>query len=223
MATIRRFIVLGLGTFGSALARRLHQNGCRVTGVDRNRERVEELKEILYEAVIGDVTDRDTLEQLAINEAEAVLIALGEDMTRSLLSALHAKELKATRIIVKGVTPEHGKLLKHLGVERVIFPEQEMALQLADGITWPNVLDLLKIDSDYSVMEMAVPDQFVGKTLQGIDLRRQYGVWLVGVKDVLMSNLEMFPDPEFKFGQDQVLLVIGKQSALQKLRDLDPA
>lgn len=221
MAGYRRFVVLGLGTFGSALARRLKTNGCRVTGIDLDRDSVEALKDHLHEAVIGDVTDKETLEHLSVNQAEAVVIALGEDITRSLLCALHVKELKAKRVIVKGVTHEHGKLLKHLGVERVIFPEEEMATQLADGITWPNVLDLLQIDREYSVMEIAVPDSFVGQTLKGIDLRRQYGAWIVGVKDVLTSKLEMFPDPDHQFGVDQILLVIGKQESLKKLRDLE--
>jgi len=219
MAAQRRFIVLGLGTFGSALARRLKLNGSRVTGVDNNRDRVEALKDVLHEAIIADVTDRDSLEQLLLDESDAVIVALGEDITRSLLCALHARELKAKRIIVKGVTHEHGKLLKHLGVERVVFPEEEMAAQLADRITWPHVLDFLQIDREYSVMEIGVPDSAVGETLRSIDLRRQYGAWIVGVKDVLSGKLEMFPDPEYKFGTDQVLLVIGKQTALNKLRE----
>ena len=220
MAEMKHFVVLGLGTFGSALARRLKKNNCRVTGVDSDREQVEELKDSLYEAVIGDVTDRDSFDQLSLDDADAVIIALGEDITRSLLCALHAKELGARRIIVKGVTQEHGKLLKHLGVERVVFPEEELATQLADSITWPNVLDLLQIDREYSVMELAVPDSMVGETLRSVDLRRRYGTWIVGIKDVLSGKLEMFPDPEYKFGSDQILLVIGKQAALQRLRDL---
>ncbi len=220
MADHRRFVVLGLGTFGSALARRLKHNGCRVTGVDADREQVEELKDVLYEAVIADVTDRDSLAQLSLDEADAVVIALGEDITRSLLCALHARELKARRVIVKGVTQEHGKLLKHLGVERVVFPEEELATQLADNVTWPNVLDLLQIDREYSVMEIAVPDSMVGESLRSVDLRRRYGAWIVGIKDVLSGKLAMFPDAEYKFGSDQILLVIGKQAALQRLRDL---
>jgi trk system potassium uptake protein TrkA len=102
----------------------------------------------------------------------------------------------------------------------VVFPEEELASQLADSITWPNVLDLLQIDREYSVMEIAVPDSLVGESLRSVDLRRRFGAWIVGVKDVLSGKLEMFPDPEYKFGSDQILLVIGKQAALQRLRDL---
>jgi trk system potassium uptake protein TrkA len=127
MAEVRRFVVLGLGSFGSALARRLTKNGCRVTGADASEARIDELKGQLYEAVVTDVTDRESLEQLLLNHADAVFISLGEEIEKSLLAALHAKELGARRVIVKGVTIEHGKILKRLGVDRVIFPEVEMA------------------------------------------------------------------------------------------------
>lgn len=220
MAEVKRFVLLGLGSFGGALAARLHQNGCRVTGVDRNRERVEALKDVLYEAVIADVTQRDDLAQLNVEHATGVFIALGEDITRSLLATLHAKELGARRIVVKGVTQEHGRLLKHVGVQRVVFPEIEMAMQLADTETWPNVLDLLRIDPQHSFMEIAVPESIKGETLREADLRRRLGVWVVGIKDVLSGELKMFPDADFRFGEDQLLLVIGKEQALSQLREM---
>jgi len=220
MAEVKRFIVLGLGTFGGALATKLHQNGCRVTGVDSDRDRVEALKEVLYEPVIADVTDRDALEHLGIKDAMAVFVGLGEEMARSLLAALHCKELGARRVIVKGLSTEHGKMLKHLGVERVVFPEIEMAQELADRVTWPNVLDYLPIDPEYSFVELAVPDSLAGKSLREADLRRQYRIWVIGIKDVLTGKLEMFPDGEHKLINDQLLLVVGRQTDLNRLREV---
>ncbi|QDU93052.1 potassium channel family protein [Lignipirellula cremea] len=220
MADTKRFIVIGLGSFGAALARQLHKNGCRVTGMDIHKDQVESMKDDLYEAMIGDATDRDAVKHVAFSEADAVFIGLGEDITRSLLATLHAKELGARRIIVKGVTPEHGKILKSLGVDRVIFPETEIAMQLADRMTWPNVIDFLPIDPEYSFVEFAVPDTFSGATLIDLNLRRRFGVWVVGVKDALTGKLQMFPDGEFKFSVDQILLVVGKKDNINKLREL---
>ncbi|MGH7139716.1 MAG: potassium channel family protein, partial [Pirellulales bacterium] len=148
----KRFIVLGLGSFGTALATRLAKNGCRVTGVDTCEARVEALKDVLYEAVVGDVTDRATLEELHVAQGNVVFISLGEKIEMSLLAALHAREAGARRVVVKGVTDEHARILKHMGVERVVFPEAEMAEQLADSMTWPNVLDALVIDTEYSLV-----------------------------------------------------------------------
>jgi trk system potassium uptake protein TrkA len=220
MADKKRFTVLGLGSFGTALARRLSENGCRVTGVDQRKDRVEALKDVLYEAVIADATERESMEQISLKTADAAFISLGEDITRSLLAALHAKELGARRIIVKGVTEEHGKLLTHLGVERVVFPEVEIARELADRMTWPNVVDYLPIDPEYSFVEFSIPSAIVGETLREADLRRRYGVWVVGVKDVLSGKLQIFPDADFRFGEDQLLLVVGKQADLDHLREL---
>lgn len=220
MAAAKYFVVLGLGSFGSALAHRLAHNGCRVTGVDQSREFVEGLKDVLYEAVIADVTDRETLAQLGLPTAHAVFISLGEDISLSLLATLHAKELGAKRIIVKGVTAEHGRILEHLGVDRVVFPEIEIAQELADRITWPNVIDFLPIDPEYSFVEMAVPTTVAGQTLREADLRRRSGVWVVGVKDALADKLEMFPDAEFRLNDDQLLLVVGRQPDIERLREL---
>jgi len=220
MADLKHFLVLGLGTFGSALAERLARNGCRVTGVDTRREAVERMKDSLYEAVIGDASDRETLQDLGPNQMQAVFISLGENISLSLLAALHAKELGARRIIVKGVTQEHGKLLRHLGVERVIFPEIEIAQSLADRETWPNVVDFLPIDPEYSFLEIAVPNSFIGQSLRDVNLRQRTGVWVVGIKDVLSGHLEMFPSGEFRFHEDQLLLVVGKSPNLNRLREL---
>ncbi len=221
MAPPKNFVAIGLGSFGTALVKRLFENGCRVTGIDRSRESVEDLKEVLYEAVIGDATERETLENLPLKDANAVFISMGEDITHSLLATLHVKELGARQIIVKGVTAEHGRLLKSLGVDRVIFPEIEIAQTLADRMTWTNVVDFLAIDPDYSFLEYATPDSFAGKTLQELNIRQRYGVWIIGVKDALSGDLTMFPGGDFRFGADQILLIVGKRVDLTRLRELD--
>lgn len=112
MAEIKHFVVIGLGTFGTAIARQLAKNRCRVTGLDAERERVESLKDCLYEAIIGDVRDREALKHLPLAEANAVVLGLGEDITQSILAALHVKELGARCVIAKGVTDDHGKILR---------------------------------------------------------------------------------------------------------------
>jgi trk system potassium uptake protein TrkA len=217
MAGTKRVVAIGLGSFGSALARRLETNGCRVTGVDADPENIALMQDSLYEAVIGDATERETLEPLGLKTVDAVIISLGEDITRSLLAALHARELGARRVLVKGVTAEHGRLLKHLGVERVIFPEIEIAQQMADQLVWPNVIDQLPIDREYRFQEWAVPASLAGKTLQDADLRRRFKVWVVGVKDAMTGKLEMLPEGRFILTEDQIMLLIGKEDDLREL------
>ncbi len=96
-------------------------------------------------------------------------------------------------------------------VERVIFPETEMAQQLADRLTWPSVIDFLPIDSEYSFVEIAMPESLCGKKLVESDLRRRFGVWVVGVKDALTGKLTMFPDGDFTLAEDQMVLLVGRE------------
>ena len=220
MKPARRFVMLGMGTFGTALARRLAVNGCQVIGVDARRDRLEAVKNEIHECVIGDATDREVLENLPLRDASAVFISLGETISRSLLATLHVKELGARQVVVKGVTKEHGKILEHLGAYRVVFPEEEVAKQLADKMTWPNVLDFLPIDPEYSVAEVAMPSSLSGRTLAEADLRNQIGVQVMGIKDVLSGKLDMFPDGRRQLLEDQVLLVVGRAEELQALREM---
>jgi trk system potassium uptake protein TrkA len=212
--------MLGMGSFGTALSRKLAANGCRVTGVDGRRERLDAVKNEIHEAVIGDCTDRELLENLPIRDATAVFISLGENISQSLLATLHVKELGARNVIVKGVTKEHGKILEHLGVDRVVFPEEEVARELADRMTWPNVLDYLPIDPEYSVAEVAMPESLAGVTLAEADLRNRFGVNVMGLKDVMKGKFDMFPDGKTKLLDDQVLLVVGREKDLARLREL---
>jgi trk system potassium uptake protein TrkA len=220
MAAPKKFVMLGMGSFGTALAVKLAANGCQVTGVDQRRERLEAVKNLIHEAVIGDSTDRDFLENLPIKAATAVFISLGESISQSLLATLHVKELGARNVIVKGVTKEHGKILEHLGVDRVVFPEEEVARELADRMTWPNVLDYLPIDPEYSVAEVAMPGSLSGRTLAEANLRSTIGVHVMGIKDVMTGKFEMFPDGKTKLFDDQVLLVVGREREIAKLREL---
>ena len=221
MSKPKHFVLIGLGSFGTAVARRLCQNGCRVTGIDASPNHVESLKDILYEALVGDATEKSAFDGLELAQVDTVIISLGEDMARSLLATLHAKECGAKRIVVKAVSRDHMKLLANMGVSRVVFPETDIAVQLADQLTWTNMLDLLAIDSEFSFMETAVPNSMNGQTLLEADIRKKYGIWVVGIRDALTQKLRMFPETNHVFTDDQAILMLGKTSDLEKFRNLD--
>ena len=220
MAKKKHFIILGLGTFGSSLAKQLSKNGCRVTGVDRDRIRVESLKHELFEAIVADVTDRTAIEHLELAKGDAVFISLGEgeDMSPSLLAVLHSKDLGAHRLVVKGLNAEHGKILRAMGVDRVVFPESEMAVELADRETWPNILNNLPIDPEYSIVEISSPESLAGKSLQEADLRRRFNIHIVAIKNALSGQLAMVPDPNFRFTGDELLVVLGTNDQIEEFR-----
>lgn len=213
----RRFLVLGLGSFGAELARKLAENGCQVTGADREQRFVDEIKNEIYAAVVADVTDRESLEELLVSEMDAVFISLGEDTEPSLLAALHCKDLNAKQVYVKCVTDEHGRILEKLGVEHVVFPEKMIAKQLADRATWPNVLDRIAVDLDYELMEITVPNRLVGKTLSESRIRQDYNVLVLAVKDALKGDIDANPKSDLVLSDDQLLLVIGNREDLNGL------
>ncbi len=215
MADTKHFIVIGLGSFGTALAERLCKNGCRVTGVDAGREPVEELKDILYEAIIGDATERETLEHLAMKDAKAVFISLGEDITQSLLATLHAKELGASphhrqrrHARACAIAPLPGNRSRHLSRDRN-----------CTGAGRPNdVAEHHRLSADRSGVQFRrdrCAGPFCRTTLQQLDLRRKFGVWVVGIKDALSGKLSMFPDGDFQLSPDQLLLLVGKQTDVE--------
>jgi trk system potassium uptake protein TrkA len=118
------------------------------------------------------------------------------------------------------VTADHGKLLRKLDVERIVFPEEESAIHVADRITWPNVPDFLPVDPNYSVVEIAVPASLVGTTLGETNLRQRYGISVLGVKDTTADTLEVMPQTDFCFAAHQLLLVIGRTDDLNRFREL---
>ena len=216
----KHFLVLGLDAFGAALARRLTENDCRVTGVDRRNLRVDELKDELYEAVVADVADREALAELHPENVACVVISLGKNIEASLLTTLHAKELGAKRILAKAVTQDHGKLLQKLDVDRIVFPEDEIAVHVADRLTWPNVLDFLPLGADSSVVEIAVPKSLVGQTLSEADLRRKHRISVLAIKDAGSDQPDVIPLAEHRLAATQVLLVIGRTKDVHHFRDL---
>lgn len=216
----KRFVLLGLGTFGGALARRLCGHGFHVTGVDSSEAAFEGIRDQLSEAIIADVTDRQALEELLLSKCDGVVISLGDNIERSILAALYAKELGAARIYVKGVSNDHAKILRALGVERVIFPEVEMANEFADSITWSNVIRLLPLDSDHAIVEMAVPASLVGKTIAEADLRRRYNVLVIAVIDELTRTLDV-PQGDFRLLDNHAILVLGRRKDLDRFRNAD--
>ncbi|MCA9104771.1 MAG: TrkA family potassium uptake protein [Planctomycetales bacterium] len=219
MAT-RRFVVIGLGSFGAAVAQQLHLAGCRVTGLDSSRRNIETYKDSLYEAVIGDARSAEVIEQLGVGTADGVVVSLGEDLTASMLAVLHCRENKARHVIVKGVSDEHGRLLRMMGVERVVFPEKEFAAHLGKQLAYPNVLDLIPLDDDYSLVEMAVPESLVGKSLGQAELKRKLGVWVMGVKETLAGQMHLLPHTDFVLKGDQILLALGRSEQLDRLRKM---
>lgn len=228
----KKFAVLGLGHFGMNLSLYLSNMGADIVAVDNNESNVEKLRDKVSFAAIADVKDLSALRSLGLEDMDAVIVAIGEDFESSVLATANLQEIGVKRIINRVVSPTHEKLLKLMKVDDLILPEGDAAQQLANKLIRKGVLEYLELSKNFSIVEIKVPDDFVGKTLGDLDLRKNYQVNLVtiirqGKKKSLMpfgpagDEVQVIgvPDSSYTFTKSDILVVFGGESALNKLLD----
>lgn len=218
----RQFAVIGLGRFGSAMAATLSELGHDVIGVDGDAERVRQLADTITNAVELDATDERALRSVGIQDVDVAVVSIGENIESSLLVVMQLHELGIKTIVAKAVTSLHGRILEKLGVSRVIFPEREMAVRVAQGLVMPNVIDYIELSRDFSIIEIPAPQIFVGRTLKQLELRPKYGLTLIAIKrrptesSPEVTNIAPAADEVIRAGD--VLSLLGPND---RLSDLD--
>ncbi len=212
--------VIGLGQFGSALARELKTLKHHVTAMDSDPKAVSRVQDVVDQAVVADATDRNLLEELGVGLVDAAVISLGDNLGASILITLHLKEMGVNHIVAKAISPEHEKILKRIGAGEVVFPERDAAERLSRSLTDPNLLDYLPIGDEFSVAELAPADPLVGKTLAELDLRKHYGVNVIAVRELVPERTHLVVEPEYVVKDSDVLVVAGRQEDLERLRSI---
>ncbi|MBM3285009.1 MAG: TrkA family potassium uptake protein [Candidatus Aminicenantes bacterium] len=215
-----KFAIIGLGSFGSNIARTLYTKGHEVLAIDRDREKIEEAKSFSSHAVLMDSADKESLEAVGIKEMDIVVVSLGPEMEASILSVLHLHELGIKRIVAKALTEDHAKILDAVGATEVIYPEKDMAIRTALRLTNPNVLECLPLMSGVSIQEIAPPEKFIGKSLKQLGLRNKYGVEVIAVRELVPERTIYVPGADFVIKDSDVLIVMGDEKQLEKLMSL---
>jgi len=213
----RKIAVLGISNYGFFLSQRLSEMGCEVLVVDKDSQRVRQLQEHVEKAVIGDVTEPQTLDSLQLKEYDVVVLSIGDKMSASLLALLHLVDMGAKHIIAKAVSEEHARILKKIGATEVIFPEKDMAMRTANILSGSNVLDYLPLGEEYGIIELAPDRRFIGKSLRQLDLRSLYHVEVIAVKQVLEGKA-LVPDPDFVIKDSDLLVIVGRNEAIEGLQ-----
>jgi trk system potassium uptake protein TrkA len=215
------FAVIGLGRFGAAMATTLTELGQDVIGIDGNEEAVQRLSDVIGAAVVLDATDERALRTAGVQDVDVAVISIGENIEASLLAVMLVKDLGVPRIIAKAVSPLHGRILERLGVNRVIFPEREMAMRVAHSLVVANVLDYIELSRDFSIIEMPAPEEFAGRSLKDLQLRNRYGLTLIAIKrktgtgDGEVTNVAPTAEDEIQAGD--VLALLGPNERLAQL------
>jgi len=215
---MKRVVVIGLGIFGFNIAKDLYENGIEVIAIDKNKDIVQKIKDFSTKAVLADGTDKEVVESIGIQEDDIVIISFGENLAASTLITLHLKEMKVRNIIVKAPNEDHKRVLEKVGATEVIIPEREMADKVAKSIISPNILDYIPLSEDYTISEIVPPPSFMGKTIGELHLRSKHHIEVIAVRETLPERLTMVPRADFVVKDSDVLVVIGKEKDIQKIR-----
>jgi trk system potassium uptake protein len=215
---MRQAVVIGLGIFGSNIAKTLFENGFDVVAIDKKKEMVQKMANLSTRAIVADATDKSILETIGIQPDDIVIVSFGEDLAASTLLTLHLKELGVKTIIVKAPHEDHKRILEMVGATEVIIPEQEMAKRVAKSIIAPNVLDFLSLSDGYVISEVAPPESFIGKTFSDLHLRSRFKVTVLAIRDALTDHVRMVPAASFIIKDSDVLIVIGREEDVGKLK-----
>lgn len=210
----KQFAVIGLGRFGASLALELMDLGYEVLGVDRDEEIVEDMSDLLTHTVVADATDEEVLKSLGIRNFDCGIVAIGDDIQTSILTAIQLKELGVKTVVAKAISVLHGRALDKLGVDRVIFPERDMGIRVAHQLVTPNLVDYMELSKDYLLVEMTVTECMDGKTLSELNTRTRYGVSVVALNQ--HKGIIVAPTAMDVLQAGDIMVVIGTKDNIDR-------
>ena len=211
----KTFGVIGLGRFGYYVARTLAQGGAEVIACDVDEEKVREISEYVSLAYVLDATDAKALKESGIANVDTAVVSIGENIEASILIVVQLKELGVKEVVAKAITPLHGKVLEKLGVDRVVYPEKEMAIRVAHSLLVGEFIEEIPIGEKHSLFELKAFDFMLGKTLRELDVRKRFGVSVLAIKRG--ENLIVNPMGDEKVLPGDILVVLGTTEQLSTM------
>ncbi len=215
-----KFAVIGLGSFGSNVAKTLYEKKNEVLAVDADKEKVEHVKSFVSHAVHMDAADKENLQAMGIQDMDVVIVSLGPEMEASILTVLYLHEMRTRRIVAKALTEDHAKILDAVGATEVIYPEKDMAVKTALRLSCPSILEYLPLTSGIGIEEIAPPEKFIGKSLRDLDLINTYGIQVLAIKELIPEKITFVPRADFVIKDSDILVIMGEEKALEKINSL---
>ncbi len=206
-------LIIGVGQFGSHIAKRMEELRCEVMAVDISEERINEILPHVTNARIGDSTNEEFLRSLGVRDYDVCIVALGSLFQSSLETTSLLKELGAKKVISRATNDVQMKFLLRNGADEVVYPEKQMALRIATRYASDSILDFIHLDNSYSIYEMKVPKEWYGKTLSQIDIRKKYRINVLTIK---RDKKVFIPSPDTEIITDDIAFVIGELKDIQK-------
>jgi len=217
--TQKEYIIIGLGRFGSNIAKQLEANGCKVLAIDHNEKRVNQIAEYVTLAMCVDVTNEDALKELGGKNFDGAVISIGHSLDASVLATIWAKEQGVKQIIAKAYDDTQGKILTKVGADKIVYPEREMGVHLANDLAFNNLFDAIELTSEYSIADVNMHRSWAGKNLKELKLREKYGVNVIAIKrgGVLIIN----PSADDPMQKNDIFVLLGLNNTLKKIANMN--
>lgn len=212
----KQFLVIGIGRFGSELAKTLFKLGNDVLAVDKNEELVEDIADYVTHAVTVESTDENALRELGISNFDVGIVSIGDDLESSVLITLILKDLGVKYIVCKAQNDLHEKVLKKVGADKVVRPEKDMGIKTAYNLVSSSVLDYIELSRDYGIMEIEAPKDWCNKTLIDVDVRKKYDINIIGIKRG--HDINIAPSGEDVIKEKDVLVTLGSHENFNKFK-----
>lgn len=219
MAKRKLYAILGLGVFGSTLAKDLSNYNQDVIAIDKDMSAVERVSEYVENTICLDFTDPDELRSSGVGDADVAIVATGSLLEESVLGILNLKELGVPKIIAKAKNSRFSQVFKKIGADVVVSPEKEIARRFAKQLVSGDILELFDLDESHSIFDMNVKKEWIGKTLIELELRARFNLNVIGVRRD--GNLNLNPDPNDPFKPGDQCLMIGDNQIFKKIDEID--
>ncbi len=219
---MRHVCVIGLGQFGTHLARQLVKFGCEVLVIDNDESRIDELRDEVHRALIGDARNYQMLSSVLSDAVDEAIVALGSgSIEPSILCTLNLKKIGVPKIRSTARNEDHAQILRAVGAHDIIFPEQETAERTARKVAEPRMVDMFPLSGDYRIMEVVAPKKYHNKSLAEADLRREFNLLVLAVKEPGEEEFKFLPTADTIIKPDEVLMILGRELDLARFTALD--
>lgn len=214
---MKSYIVIGLGRFGSALAKELFRLGHEVVVIDKDQDAVTKISDSVTYALTADAKDESVLKSVGVRNFDCAIVAFSNSPQDSIFIALMLKEIGAKYVIAKGRDELHIKVLNKIGVDKVVFPENDIGERLAQLLTSSNLVDYIEITDEYSIIEITAPARWEGQSIRSLDVRAKYGLNILVIKRADGRAINVAPSPEYIISRGDILVVIGSNEDIKRL------
>lgn len=206
---MKSFCIIGLGRFGQTLAKTLVKSGHQVMVIDSDPDLINVMADTVTNAVVGDATSEAVLRASGVKNYNCAVVCLSQNINDSIMATLLLKDLGVPKIVARANSELHRRVLLKIGADQVVFPEQDMGEKLAYTLEKINVLEYIEFSDEYSIVEVKIPQQWIGKTLVELDIRKKSGLTVIAVADADTGVMDISPSLIRTFKDGDTVTVVG--------------